>query len=286
MKHFLGIQELTADEITSLLGEAMLPHDPETLKGKIIATAFFEPSTRTRLSFAVAAHRLGADVINLSPLDSAGGESVLERCQNLAAMGADAIVVRCARYGEPRRLAEWLGSRCSVINAGDGANEHPSQALADMLTLKNWWQGDLRGRHVVIVGDIAHSRVAYSNSVGLTKLGARVTYCGPESMMPTPVPCNFTFDLDTALATADAVMVLRIQTERHCIGPAEYRERFGLTEKRASTLREGVPVLHPGPMCRDVEIDGKVADSPICIANLQIEAGVRVRKAILRRLLK
>ncbi len=304
--NLLGLDGVPADELVALLDEAegfvAAARGRETsdlLAGRVIANLFFEPSTRTRCSFTVAANRLGASAIDLSGLGSSlsKGETVLATALNLEAMGVDAMVVRSARSGTPHLIAEAV--TCPVINAGDGRHEHPTQGLLDILTLRRRW-GDLTGRTVVIVGDIANSRVARSNLHGLTTLGADVVLVGPPALVPVsftkitagPGRVSIDNDLDKALLRADAVMTLRIQIERHGSDdggaiPPDYRRLYGLTVDRAASLPPKVLVMHPGPVNRGVEIDAEVADDPSrSVIMEQVTNGVAVRMAVLRRAMR
>ncbi len=300
--NLLGLDGVPADELVALLDEAegfvAAARGRETsdlLAGRVIANLFFEPSTRTRCSFTVAANRLGASAIDLTGLGSSlsKGETVLATALNLEAMGVDAMVVRSARSGTPHLIADKVA--CPVINAGDGRHEHPTQGLLDILTLRLRW-GDLTGRTVVIVGDIANSRVARSNLHGLTTLGADVVLVGPPALVPVsftkiaagPGRVSIDHDLDKTLTHADAVMMLRIQIERHDDDggsiPPDYRRRYGLTVDRAASLPPGAMVMHPGPMNRGVEIDSEVADDPDrSVIMEQVTNGVAVRMAVLMR---
>ena len=301
--NLLGLDGVPAVELAALLDEAdgfvAAARSRETsdlLAGRVIANLFFEDSTRTRCSFTVAANRLGALTIDLTGLGSSlsKGETVLATALNIEAMGIDAMVVRSPRSGTPHLIADAVA--CPVINAGDGRHEHPTQGLLDILTLRRRW-GDLAGRTVVIVGDIANSRVARSNLHGLTTLGADVVLVGPPALVPVsflkitagPGRVSIDHDLDEALLRADAVMTLRIQLERHDADsggsvPPDYRRRYGLTVDRAASLPEDVPVMHPGPVNRGVEIDSEVADDPArSVIMEQVTNGVAVRMAVLKR---
>jgi len=301
--NLLGLDGVPAGELAALLDEAdgfvAAARNRETsdlLAGRVVANLFFEASTRTRCSFTVAANRLGASAIDLSGLGSSlsKGETVLATALNLEAMGVDAMVVRSARSGTPHLIADAVA--CGVINAGDGRHEHPSQGLLDILTLRRRW-GDIAGRTVVIVGDIANSRVARSNLHGLTTLGANVVLVGPPALVPAsfmkitagPGRVSIDHDLDEALSRADAVMTLRIQIERHGTDdggsiPPDYRRRYGLTVDRAASLPPEVLVMHPGPVNRGVEIDAEVADDPSrSVIMEQVTNGVAVRMAVLKR---
>ena len=286
----------TAEEMAALADRPIkkLP----TLRGRTVVNLFFEDSTRTRTSFEVAEKRLSADVINFSAKGSSvsKGESLKDTALTLQAMGADAVVVRHSASGAPQRLAEsdWLHG--SVINAGDGTHEHPTQALLDAFTLRrhlNPGAGhDLAGRRVAIVGDILHSRVARSNVRLLHTLGAEVVLVAPPTLLPIGVegwPCTVSYDLDAVLPKADAVMMLRVQRERMNAAffptEREYSRRYGLDGRRMAAMPEHAVVMHPGPMVRGMEITAEVADSPRCTVVEQVANGVSVRMAVLYLLL-
>ncbi len=301
--NLLGLDGVPAGELAALLDEAdgfvaaaASRETSDLLAGRVIANLFFEDSTRTRCSFTVAAYRLGATTVDLTGKGSSlsKGETLLDTALNLEAMGVDALVVRSPRSGTPHLVADAV--TCPVINAGDGRHEHPTQGLLDILTLRRRW-GDIAGRTVVIVGDIANSRVARSNLHGLTTLGANVVLVGPPALVPVsfmkitagPGRVSIEHDLDKTLANADAVMMLRIQLERHGTDgggsiPPDYRRRYGLTADRAASLPPEVLIMHPGPMNRGVEIDASVADDPDRSVILeQVTNGVAVRMAVLKR---
>ena len=298
----LGLDGMSADELRSLLDEAegfvaaaASGRPLDVGAGRIVANLLFEDSTRTRFSFTVAARRLGASTIDLTGAGSSisKDETLLDTALNIEAMGVDVIVVRSRRAGAPHLIARSV--RCAVVNAGDGRHEHPTQALLDILTLRRRW-GELAGRTVLIVGDIANSRVARSNVHGLTTLGADVMLVGPPALVPAaftqiaagPGRVTIGHDLDETLPRADAVMMLRIQLERHDDAggaiPPDYRRLYGLTVDRAARLRADVAIMHPGPMNRGVEIDSEVADDPDrSVIMEQVTNGVAVRMAVLRR---
>jgi aspartate carbamoyltransferase catalytic subunit len=298
-RDLLGIEDLTADEIRYIL-DAVPPFKEiserdikkvPTLRGKTIINLFFEPSTRTRTSFEIAGKRLSADVINISVATSSvsKGESLRDTAENLQAMQADVLVVRHSAAGVPHLLARYLPS--PVINAGDGAHEHPTQALLDLYTLQERL-GTLAGHTVLIVGDIAASRVARSNMLAMRKLGMQVCVCGPRTMLPVGIEqmgVECTSDFDAAMQGADAVMMLRIQRERHgeVLFPSlqEYAERYCLTTERLQRAKSGVLVMHPGPMNRGVEIAPEVADGFESVILAQVTNGVAVRMALLYLLL-
>jgi len=269
-----------------------------TLRGRTVVNLFFEDSTRTRISFEAAAKRLSADVINFSARGSSvsKGESLKDTALTLQAMGADAVVVRHQSSGAPHRLAAsgWVDG--SVVNAGDGTHEHPTQALLDAFTLRRHLaggSGDLDGRRVTIVGDVLHSRVARSNALLLSTLGADVTLVAPPTLLPVGVdswPVSTSYDLDATLAKADAVMMLRVQSERganESFFPSarEYSRRYGIDARRMALLPDHAIVLHPGPMNRGVEITAEVADSTRSVIVEQVSNGVAIRMAVLYLLL-
>jgi aspartate carbamoyltransferase catalytic subunit len=295
----------TADELARISDRPIkkLP----TLRGRTVVNLFFEDSTRTRISFEAAAKRLSADVINFSAKGSSvgKGESLKDTALTLEAMGADAVVIRHGASGAPHRLAEWV--RGSVINAGDGAHEHPTQALLDAFTIRRRFGrssgaepgprggkpgGGLDGLRVTIVGDILHSRVARSNVLLLHLLGAEVLLVAPPTLLPVAVdawPCSVGYDLDTALPKSDVVMMLRIQQERmnaaYFPSVREYSRRYGLDAARMAQLPERAIVMHPGPMNRGIEIAAGVADSSRSTVVEQVANGVSVRMAVLYLLL-
>ena len=269
-----------------------------TLRGRTVVNLFYEDSTRTRTSFEAAAKRLSADVINFSAKGSsvAKGESLKDTALTLEAMGSDAIVVRHPASGAPRRLADWTSGR--VINAGDGTHEHPTQALLDAFTIRQRLVGpDQRGKaldgvRVTIVGDVLHSRVARSNVLLLTTLGAEVTLVAPPTLLPVAVgawPCAVGYDLDAVVPKTDVVMMLRVQQERmnaaYFPSVREYSRRYGLDGTRMAQLPEHAIVMHPGPMNRGVEIAADVADSARSTIVEQVANGVSVRMAVLYLLL-
>jgi aspartate carbamoyltransferase catalytic subunit len=258
------------------------------LRGKTVVSLFYEDSTRTRLSFETAAKRLGADTMTFSVATSSvkKGESLLDTVQTIEAMGVDAIVVRHSAAGAPHRVASWTSA--SVVNAGDGRHEHPTQALLDAFTLRRHRGPSLDGCRVAIVGDIANSRVARSNVVALRALGCDITLVGPPTLMPTRLdgwPVTVSYDLDDVLPDVDVVYLLRIQLER--LGDVrfptlrEYASRWGLTAARAARLKPDTLVMHPGPMNRGVEIADEVADSTRSLVTEQVANGVAVRMAVL-----
>jgi aspartate carbamoyltransferase catalytic subunit len=262
-----------------------------TLRGRTVVNLFYEDSTRTRISFEAAAKRLSADVINFSAKGSSvsKGESLKDTALTLQAMGADAVVVRHSASGAPHRLATWVDG--SVVNAGDGTHEHPTQALLDAYTMRSRL-GHLEGLNVAIVGDVLHSRVARSNVLLLNTLGADVTLVAPPTLLPVGVdswPVTTSYDLDAVLPTADVVMMLRVQHERmddsYFPSAREYSRRYGLDAARAARLPEHAIVMHPGPMNRGMEITPDVADSKRSTITEQVANGVSVRMAVLYLLL-
>ena len=278
-----------ADEFTQVLSRP-IPRVP-ALQGKLVANLFFESSTRTRLSFERAARALSADVMSFSASGSSlsKGESLKDTALTIEAMGVDLMVVRHRATGAPWRIAGWTG--CRIINAGDGAHQHPTQAMLDALTLRRRF-GDLDGLRVAIVGDIRHSRVARSNVFALTTLGARVVLVAPRTLQPVDCegwPVETTEDLDAVVGAVDAAYLLRIQTERGgaSVFPSlpEYVSRYGMTRDRFARLPADAVVLHPGPMNRGVEIDDVVAGHPRALILDQVTNGVAVRMAVLFRLL-
>ncbi|MFH5209967.1 aspartate carbamoyltransferase catalytic subunit [Antrihabitans sp. NCIMB 15449] len=305
MKHLLSVSDLTRDSATALLDDAerfeqaLLGREVRklpTLRGRTVMTVFYENSTRTRVSFEVAGKWMSADVINVSASSSSvsKGESLRDTAMTLHAAGADALIVRHPASGAAHQIAAWTnvdGNGPSVINAGDGTHEHPTQALLDALTLRQRL-GSIEGKRVVIVGDILHSRVARSNAFLLAKLGAEVVLVAPRTLLPNGVdtwPVTVSSSIDAELAGADAVLLLRVQAERMNGGffpsPREYSVRFGLSEKRLGQLAEHAVVLHPGPMLRGMEIASSVADSSKTAVLQQVTNGVHMRMAVLFRLL-
>ena len=305
MKHLLSAADLSRDDAILVLDTAAelaavtdrsvkkLP----TLRGRTVVNLFFEDSTRTRISFEVAAKRLSADVINFAAKGSSvsKGESLKDTALTLEAMGADAVVIRHGSSGAPHRLATagWIGG--SVVNAGDGTHEHPTQALLDAFTMRRHLHdgtGDLDGLRVAIVGDILHSRVARSNVLLLRTLGAHVTLVAPPTLMPYGVeswPCDVSYDIDRVLPGVDAVMMLRVQAERmhaaYFPSTLEYSRLYGLDARRMGLLPAHAIVMHPGPMNRGMEISADVADSSRAVMVEQVANGVSVRMAVLYLLL-
>lgn len=298
-KDLLGMEDLSSEEIIFILDTAksfreilerpikMVP----TLRGKTVANLFFEPSTRTRLSFELAEKRLNAAVLSFSSLGSsvAKGETLLDTAKNILAMKVDCFVLRHTSPGTPHLLAREL--HVSVINAGDGAHEHPTQALLDLYTIRER-KGRVEGLKMAIVGDISHSRVARSNIWGMVKLGAEVRICGPPTLIPPDIErmgAKVFYSPEKALQGVDVVMMLRIQKERQTRGlvPSvnEYKEFFSLTEGRLDLARKDALVMHPGPVNRGVELPARIADGGRSIILDQVTNGVAVRMAILYLLL-
>ncbi len=294
-RHLLGIADLEPDEISLILdtAEAMTEiaarpiKKVPALRGRTVVNLFFEPSTRTRMSFEVAEKRLSADTLSIAVAQSSvtKGETLLDTVRNLEAMAPDMIVMRHASSGAPHLLARLC--RSAIINAGDGMHEHPTQALLDAFTIREHKQR-LDGLKVAIVGDLLHSRVLRSNVLLLNKMGAEIWACAPATLMP-PALARFgvrpTTSIDEAVADADVVMMLRIQHERmhgHFIpSTREYFTLFGLTPERVRRAKPDVIIMHPGPMNRGVEIDSEVADGPYSVILEQVTNGVAVRMAVL-----
>ncbi len=295
-KHCIALEDFSREEITQVLDLAVSMKEVlrrpikkvPSLRGKSVVNLFFEASTRTRSSFEIAAKVLSADALNWTSATSSTtkGETLVDTARNLEAMRPDVLVIRHSASGAPRLVAEHVG--CSVVSAGDGAHEHPSQGLLDCFTVREKL-GTLEGKTLAIVGDISHSRVARSDLHAFPKLGAKVRLCGPPTMIPAGVEqlgCTVHHDLRTAVEGADAVIMLRIQHER--IGDPlipntrEYSRLWGLNAKKAQDwLRPGAVVLHPGPINRGVELSPEVADGPFSVILDQVENGVAVRMAIL-----
>ena len=305
MRHLLSIADISKIEAISILDTAnelarvsdgavkKLP----TLRGRTIVNLFAEDSTRTRISFEAAAKRLSADVINFSAKGSSvsKGESLKDTAMTLQAMGADAVVIRHSASGAAQRLADSQWMSGSVVNAGDGTHEHPSQALLDAFTIRKHLglgKSDLEGLSVAIVGDVLHSRVARSNVLLLAKLGAKVTLVAPPTLLPVGVeswPASVSYDFDSVIPFVDVVMMLRVQQERMTEmffpNAREYSRYFGLNSDRMKSMKPGAIVMHPGPMNRGLEISAEVADSSRSVITEQVTNGVSVRMAILYVLL-
>ena len=298
-RHVLSMHDLTADDVTRVLDTAESFREVGTrvikkvpaLRGRTVVNFFLEDSTRTRISFELAAKRLSADVINFSAGGSsvAKGESLKDTALTLQAMGADAIVIRHSSSGSPLQLTKWVEGH--VINAGDGTHEHPTQALLDLYTMRERL-GRLEGLRVAIVGDVLHSRVARSLCIGLVTMGAEVTLIGPPTLIPPDAPAwgvQVSYDLDAVIPKLDVCYMLRVQRERQRLeyfpSVREYNRLFGLTAARAGVLPEGSLIMHPGPMNRGVEIDSDVADLPQAVIEEQVTNGIAVRMSLLYLLL-
>ena len=294
-KHLLDIERLSTEEITTVLdtarefkavGERDIKKVP-ALQGKTVVNFFVEPSTRTRVSFELSAKRLSADIINFSADASSfqKGESLKDTARTLEALNADVIVIRHKAAGAPHFLARFLNAH--VVNAGDGAHEHPTQALLDVFTIREK-KGEIADLNITILGDILYSRVARSNIWALRKLGANITLCGPSTLVPRvfeQMGCRVTYDLDEALASADVINLLRIQHERQrktmfpSIG--EYASLFGLTHARLAKTKPEALIMHPGPMNRGVEIESEIADGDRAVILEQVTNGIAVRMSVL-----
>ncbi len=294
-KHLLGLEDLSAEELMHIFQQAQTFGEVSTrsikkvpaLRGRVVVNLFYEDSTRTRMSFTLAAQRLSADLLEFTASKSSitKGESLRDTVRNIEAMGVDIFVVRHKAGGAPHYLTQC--TNCSVVNAGDGQHEHPTQGLIDIFTiLQN--KGRIEGLNVVIVGDIAHSRVARSNFWGLTRLGAKVTFVGPPTLVPRAfagMGATVSHDLDAALREADVVNMLRIQHERMTsqVFPSkqEYVRLFGLTPERMSIAKPDVLIMHPGPINRGVELASEVADGPNSTILGQVSNGLAIRMAVL-----
>ena len=294
-KHLLDLESLNAEEITAVLdtatqfkalGQRDIKKAP-ALRGKTVVNLFIEPSTRTRISFELAAMRLSADVINFTAEASSlrKGETLKDTARNLEALNADFIIIRHSASGAPHFLARFLNTH--VINAGDGAHEHPTQGLLDVFTIREH-KGRVAGLNVTILGDILFSRVARSNIHALTKLGARVTLCGPSTLVPRvfeEMGCRVTYNVDDAIAQADVINLLRIQHERQRMAMfpsiAEYTTLFGLSKSRFANTKPDVLIMHPGPINRGVEINSELADCNRSVILDQVTNGLAVRMAVL-----
>ena len=304
-RHLLSVVDLGAEGIREILrltdtfvevSNRTIPKAP-ALRGKTVVSLFYEDSTRTRLSFETAAKRLSADTMSFSVSTSSvkKGESVRDTVETIEAMGIDALVVRHGSAGVPWQIADWIGDRVSVINAGDGWHEHPTQALLDCYTIRQHLgagDGDLSGLRIAVVGDVKHSRVARSDVLAYAALGAEVTLVAPPTLLPPSLagwPVQVSHDLDEVLGEVDVVGLLRMQRERmtEALVPSlrEYSERFGLTAARAARLPEHALVMHPGPMNRGVEILVDPAELPGAVITQQVTNGVAVRMAVLFELL-
>ena len=293
--HLLGLEGVPAEDIITILDTATnlktildrpIPKVP-TLRGITVVNLFFEASTRTRISFELAEKRLSADIVNFSTSTSSvkKGETLKDTVRNIEAMKINMIVIRHSSAGTPRFLSQCTNA--NIINAGDGRHEHPTQALLDMMTLREKW-GALKGKKIALIGDILHSRVAGSNIHGLTTVGAKVMVCGPKTLIPPGISdlgAKVTYDLDEAIEWADALNILRIQMERQERGlfPSirEYRAQYGVTRQRLERAKKELIIMHPGPINRGVELDSDVADSDASIILDQVKNGVAVRMAVL-----
>ncbi len=303
MRHLLSIDDLSVEEIRTIFDTAADMHDVQrrsvkklpALRGRTVVNLFFEDSTRTRSSFEIAGKWLSADVINISAKGSSTskGESLRDTVLTVCAMGVDGLVMRHSASGAALQVSQWVDA--AVVNAGDGTHEHPTQALLDAYTLEQRL-GSLEGRHVAIVGDLTHSRVFRSNIQCLTKLGAEVTVVAPPTLMPSGIgpwsaSAGFatSYDFDEVLPHADAVMMLRVQRERMSGGffptPREYTVGYGLTRDRLAVLGADVPICHPGPMNRGLEIAADAADAAQSAVLDQVSAGLAVRMSVLYHLL-
>ena len=305
MKHLLSINDLSRAEAINVLdtaaelsrlSEGTVKKFP-TLRGRTVVNLFFEDSTRTRISFEAAAKRLSADVINFSAKGSSlsKGESLKDTALTLQAMGADAVVIRHGASGAPHQLARQQWMTGSVINAGDGTHEHPTQALLDAFTIRRHLgqdSGDLQGLRIAIVGDVLHSRVARSNVLLLQKLGAKVVLIAPPTLLPVGVAswgAEVSYSLDAEIESVDAIMMLRVQRERmddlYFPTEREYSRNFGLNLERINRMKSDALVMHPGPMNRGLEISADSADSPRSVIVEQVSNGVSIRMAVLYLLL-
>ena len=298
-KDLLDLETLSKEEIELVLETAKSFKEVSTrdvkkvpaLRGKTVVSLFFEDSTRTRASFELAAKRLSADTINIAAKGSSlsKGETILDTAKNIQAMNVDAIIVRHSSSGVPGLLAQNL--EASVINAGDGCREHPTQALLDMFTI-NEKLGEIKGKKVAIIGDVLHSRVARSNSWGLIKMGAQVTVCGPSTLMPIGIEklgVQVTYDLNDCLAESDVLMLLRIQLERQkdkfLPSLREYAIEFGINREKLKKAKKSVLIMHPGPTNRGLELSADVADGEYSVILDQVTNGIAIRMAILYLLL-
>jgi aspartate carbamoyltransferase catalytic subunit len=295
IKHLLSINDLSRDDVIRILDTAESFREVGTrvikkvpaLRGRTVVNLFFENSTRTRISFELAAKRLSADVINFSAGGSsvAKGESLKDTALTLQAMGADAIVIRHSSSGAPYTLSKWVPA--SILNAGDGTHEHPTQALLDLFTIREHFPS-FEGLRLAIVGDVRHSRVARSLTLGMSKMGGEVTLVGPPTLIPPEAPAwgaEVSHDFDSVLPKLDVCYVLRIQRERqrqqYFPSVREYARLFGLTRARVEALPDGAVIMHPGPMNRGVEIASDVADLPRAVITDQVTNGIAVRMSLL-----
>lgn len=294
-KHLLGLRDLSAEQISFILDTAEGFEQISTrsvkkappLRGKVVVNLFFEDSTRTRTSFALAANRLSADVIEFTKKSSSvsKGETLLDTARNLESMGIDIVVIRHSAAGAPKLLSRSINA--CVVNAGDGYCEHPTQGLLDVYTIRKH-RGSLKGLKIAIVGDIAHSRVARSDMWAMTKLGAEVTFVAPPTLLPGQVdklPVKVSYSLDEVIDKVDVINMLRIQFERLGGNPfpsvREYSHRFGLTVERMKRAKPDILVMHPGPINRGLEMESEVADGPNSVILDQVKNGLAVRMAVL-----
>jgi aspartate carbamoyltransferase catalytic subunit len=294
-KNLLGLDDTSAEDITTILDTARSFREVldrpikrlPTLQGKTIVNLFYEPSTRTRISFELAEKRLSADIVNFTASTSSvkKGETLIDTVKSIEAMKIDMVVVRHSSPGAPHLLAKVLDK--NIINAGDGGHEHPTQALLDMVTIREKL-GKLKGITVALVGDISHSRVALSNIYGLIKLGARVLVCGPSTLIPREIEklgVEIFYNIDEVIPQADVLNILRLQLERQRTGlfPSlrEYHNYFGITRERLENASKPILIMHPGPMNRGIEITSNVADSKHSVILEQVTNGVAVRMAVL-----
>ena len=294
-KNILDMASLSVDEISTILDTAdsmkEISQRPvkkvPTLRGKTVVLFFYEPSTRTRISFDIAAKRLSADSLSISASSSSmvKGETLIDTARNLEAMNPDVIVMRHSSAGAPHMLARMIGP--CIINAGDGMHAHPTQSLLDLMTVREN-KGEVKGLRIAIIGDISHSRVARSNCIGFTKMGAEVILSGPQTMIPKGIETlgvSVTHNVEDAICDADVIMMLRIQKERQksFLFPSEreYARVYGLSNKRLESAKDDVLIMHPGPINRGVEIAPEVADGPYSIILDQVTNGVAVRMALL-----
>lgn len=295
VKHILSVRDLTSKDVELILKTAENLQEVlsrpikkvPALRGKTVILCFFENSTRTRASFEMAAKRLSADTLTFSSSGSSisKGESLLDTVRNLEAMDPDLLVVRDSSSGIPQFLSERI--RCPVINAGDGTHEHPTQALLDLMTIRKA-KGKVKGLNVAIIGDILHSRVARSNILLLSKMGAKVSVAGPATMIPNDIdqyPVSVSYDIRKIIPSADVIMMLRIQRERQseCLFPSlrEYARFFGLNSETMRHAKKDVTIMHPGPVNRGVEISSEIADGKHSVILDQVTNGVAVRMALL-----
>ncbi len=294
-KHLLGLEELSREEIETLLAQAKAFQEISlrpikkvpALRGKTVVLCFLEPSTRTRTSFELAAKRLSADILQIQQTSSSlvKGETILDTARNIEAMHVDIVVIRHAESGVPALVARTIGP--SVVNAGDGSHEHPTQGLVDLFTIQEK-KGRIEGLHVLIVGDILHSRVARSDIWGFIKMGAQVTVCGPPTLVPeelTSLGVQISYDLKKALPKADVLIALRLQMERqkerYIPSFREYTRSFGIDQERLQLAKPDLVLMHPGPVNRGVELAPEVADGPQSVILKQVTNGIAVRMAVL-----